>query len=79
MLFISSLINVRRVRVITSRIRIEPLLEFYQWQEVLLRCVQLDRMILQLVDGGKFTREAKNIADELRQFRPGMIFRLERV
>jgi len=34
-------------------------------------------MIIQLVDGEEFTREAKNIEQQIRQFRPEMIFRIE--
>ena len=79
MLFIGSLVNVRRVRFITSRSRIGTLLQFDEWRDALRRCVHLDRVILQLVDDGNFTRQAENIADKLRQFRPRMIFRIEKV
>ena len=62
MLFIGSLVNVRRVRFITSRSLIGTLLEFDEWREALRRCVHLDQVILQLVDDMGTLREKPRIS-----------------
>ena len=77
--FIQSLVNVRQVRFITSRYQIEMFLEVNQWQQLVTECFRLNRVIIQLVDGGEFMQEAENIEQQLRHFRPGMIFRIQTI
>lgn len=67
--YIQSLVNVQQARFITSHYRIKRLLKVNEWQEAIRKCVQLDRVILQLVD---------DIQHELRAIRPGIIFRVEK-
>jgi hypothetical protein len=76
--YIQSLVNVQRVRFITSQYRIERLLEVYEWRKVISECVRLDRVIIQLVDDGDFAREAHDIQQELRRIRPEITFRVEK-
>ena len=72
-----SLTNIQRVRLIVSRDLIETFLPVYQWKRLIEECPRLDRVIIQLVGTGKFTQEALSIEQELRQLRPGMIFRIK--
>ena len=50
-----------------------------QWEQLIIGCRRLERVIIQLVDGGEFMREAEIIEQQLRVFRPGMIFRIQTV
>ena len=77
--FIQSLVNVRRVRFITNQHQMETFLQIHQWEQLVSECRRLERVIIQLVDGGEFMREAENIEQQLRHFRPGLIFRIETV
>ena len=74
--FIQSLVNVRRVRFIANRRQIVTFFQIDQWEQLIIGCLQLERVIIQLVDGGEFTQEAEKIEEQLRIFRPGMIFRI---
>ena len=74
--FIQSLVNVRRVRFITNRREIVTFLRADQWQQLITECLRLEQVIIQLVDGGEFAWEAEKIEEQLRVFRPGMIFRI---
>ena len=76
--FIRSLVNIQRVRFITSEYRVNQLLQVNEWREVISECVRLDRVIIQLVNDEGYTREAHNIEQELRRIRPGIIFRIEK-
>ena len=75
--FIESLVNVQRVRLFASRLRVEPHLTVRSWQDLIKKCVRLDRVVIQLVDDGDLTDEANNIEQELRAIRPEMIFRIK--
>lgn len=77
MKFIESLSNVRRVRVVVNRNEINAYLQIIQWKNLISECPQLDRVIIRLVSSGAFTREAMDIEEKLRRFRPGMIFRIK--
>ena len=77
--FIQSLVNIRRVRFITSLYQIGMFLKANQWQQLARECLRLERVIIQLVDGGDFMREAENIEQQLRHSRPGMIFRIQTI
>ena len=77
--FIESLTNVQRVRLIVNRHQIETFLLVNQWKRLIVECPRLDRVIIQLVGTGKFTREVLSIEQELRQLRPGMIFRIKSI
>ena len=75
--FIGSLTNVRRVRFVTNRSKIQTFLQLNEWQWLIGDCACLERVIIQLVDGGDFTREAKNIEQELCHLRPTIVFRIK--
>ena len=74
--FIESLVNVQRVRFLTTAIQIEPYLQVHLWRNLINQCVRLNRVIIQLVDDGDFTQKAHQIEQELRRIRPEMIFRI---
>ena len=76
--FIGSLVNVRRVRFVTNRQQIPTFLQLNRWQHSFPKCVCLERVIVQLVDDGDFTEEAKNVEQEWRQLRPGIVFRIKK-
>ena len=75
--FLESLVNIRRVRLIIIRDHLEAILCALRWQQVISKCVHLNRVIVQLKDHGDFKQEATNMEQELRQFRPEMIFRIK--
>ena len=75
--FIQSMINVRRVHFITVRSQIRILLQVQLWQQLISKCVHLDRVIIKMLDDGDYTQEAANIERKLRQTRPGMIFQIK--
>ena len=77
--FIPSLINIRRVKFITSRYQIQTLLQVHPWRKLVTECDRLDQVIIQLVDDGDYTQEAANIERELRHLRPAIIFRIRMV
>jgi hypothetical protein len=77
MKFIESLSNVQRVRLVVNRNEIDAYLQIIQWKNVISECLQLDRVIIRLVSRDAFTREAMDIEEKLRRFRPGMIFRIK--
>ena len=77
--FIQSLVNVRNVRFITNRFRIETLLQVDHWQQLMRKCVHLERLIIHVRDHAEFTERVQDIEKELRQIRPGMIFRIKSV
>ena len=67
------------MRLIVNRDQIEMFLQVNPWQRLITKCPRLNRVIIHLVDTGEFTREAVSIEQELRLFRPGMIFRIKNV
>jgi hypothetical protein len=75
--FIESLVNVQRVRLLTSQFQIDSFLQASLWRDLINRCVRLDRVILQLVGDGDWTQKAHDIEQDLRRRRPGMIFRIK--
>ena len=75
--FIQSLVNVRRVRFVTDRYQVQTFFQFNLWQKLICGCLKLDRIIIQLLDDGNFTREAEEIEQCLRYLRPGLIFRIK--
>ena len=75
--FIASLINVRRVRFITNRLGLQVFLQIDRWQELISQCAHLDRIVIQLLDDGDFQRQAEDIEQVLRQFRPELTFRIQ--
>ena len=75
--FIGSLANVRRVRFVTSQHQIQTFFQLDQWQQLIAECLSLERVIIQLVDEGDFTRQARNFEQELRQLRPGIVFQIK--
>ena len=75
--FIGSLTNVRRVRFVTNRSKIQTFFQLNQWQRLIVKCLFLEWVIIQLVDGGDFTREAKNVEQELYHLRPAIVFRIK--
>ena len=74
--FIHSLVNVRHVRFITNRFHTETFFDIRAWQTLMRECVHLERVTIQRMDYAKFTGQVKKIEEELRQLRPGMIFRI---
>ena len=74
--FLQSLINVQHVRYRTNRFRIETLLEIEHWKKLLDKCTHLERVTIQVMDPLEFTEQVRGIEEELREFRPGMIFRI---
>lgn len=77
--FLHSLVNVRHVRFITNRFRIETLLEIGQWVKLIGKCLHLERVTIQVMDHVEFMARGKKIEEELRQLRPGVIFRIKSV
>ena len=77
--FIHSLVNVRQVRFITNRFRIETLLEIAQWVKLSRECAHLERVTIQVMGHVEFTEQVKKIEEELRQLRPGVIFRIKSI
>ena len=75
--FVELLVNVRRVRLIVNRYCLEEILEARRWRRLMGECIHLNRVIVQLKDYGDLKQEATSIERELRQFRPGMIFRIK--
>ena len=75
--FMQSMINVRRVRFITVRNQIETLLKVQLWQQLMSKCIDLDRVVIKILDDGDYTQEAANIERELRQTRPGISFQIK--
>ena len=75
--FIGSLGNVRQLRFVTNRHQIRTFLRVDQWQQLIVECLFLERVIIQLIDNGNFTQEARNVEQELRQLRPGIGFRIK--
>ena len=73
------LVNVQRVRLTTRQSEVEPHLKVHLWQGVINKCVRLDRVVIQLVDDGDFTRIAHDIEQELCRSRLEMIFRIKSV
>ena len=74
--FIQSLVNIRHVRFITNRFRIEALLQVNHWRQLIRKCLHLRRMTIPVMNHAEFAERAKNIEEELRQLRPGVIFRV---
>ena len=79
MKFIASLSNVRRVRLIVNPDEVQTFLEVDQWEQLISECQHLQRVTIQLVDGGEFTREVVNIERALCRIRPGISFRIKTV
>ena len=77
--FIQLLTNVRRVRLIVNEFQIQAFLNANQWREVIHGCVHLNRVIMQTANPGDFTEAADVIEEELRQLRPGLIFRVKTI
>ena len=75
--FLGLLANVRRVRFVINRHRIRTFLRLGQWQQLIAECLSLERVIIQVVDNGDFTQEARNVEQALRQLRPGIVFRIK--
>jgi hypothetical protein len=75
--YIQSLVNVQRVRLITNCYYIGAILRAPHWQQALSQCVHLSRVIVEMKGHGDFKQEAMNMEQTLRQFRPGMIFRIK--
>ena len=51
-----------------------------RWQHLISECVHLKRVIVRLMDHGDSEQEPiTNLEEELRQLRPGMIFRMQTV
>lgn len=77
--FIESLVNIRRVRLITTSDHLQSISEMSRWLHILGECVHLKRVIVQLEGHGDFKPETRHMEQELRQFRPEMTFRIETV
>ena len=75
--FMQSMINVRRVRFITVRNQSETLLKVQLWQQVMSKCIHLDRVIIKMLDDRDYTQETANIERELRQTRKGSSFQIK--
>ena len=75
--FIQSLVNLRRVRFITDRCQIETSLHINLWQKLIRVCVYLERVTIDVLDREDFTERARNIEQQLRVERPGVIFRIK--
>ena len=74
--FIKLLVNIRRLRLITTSNHLKSISEVSRWQYILGECAHLNRVIVQLKSHGDFKQEATDMEQELRQFRPEMIFRI---
>ena len=77
--FSRSLVNLRRVRFITDQCQIETSLHINLWQLLVHACVYLERVTIDVLDQGDFTERARNIEQQLRVERPGVIFRINTV
>jgi hypothetical protein len=75
--FIQLLTNVRRMQLIGDAFQIRTFLKVNEWREVIHECVHLSRVIMQTANPGDFTHAADVIEEELRQLRPGLIFRVK--
>ena len=75
--FLESLVNVRRVRLITTSHFLESMSEVRRWEQILSQCVHLNRVTVELTNGGDFSEKSKKMEQLLRQFRPGMIYRIK--
>jgi hypothetical protein len=76
--FIGSLVNIRRVRFVMNQHRMQRFLRLRQWEQLIGQCLSLERVIIQVVDDdGDLTQEAEHIEKELRQLRPGIVFRIK--
>ena len=75
--FIQSMVNVQRVRFITVRSQIKMFLQVQLWQQLIIKCVHLDRVIIKMLNDGDYTRETASIEQNLRRLRPRMIFQIE--
>lgn len=75
--FLRLLINLRRVRFITNRRQIETFSRIDLWKQLIANCLQLNRVIIQLMDDGDFTARARDIEEQLRNIRPRVIFRIK--
>lgn len=77
LLFFESLVNVQQVRLSIHRYYPGVILSVDPWLRVVRACVHLQRVILELENYGNFQQFATDIEQKLRQFRPGLIFRIE--
>ena len=68
--------DVRRVRLLVDRYELKSLVRVDQWEQLIDKCPQLDRLTIQLVKSEEFRQEALIIEQKLRQTRPGIIFRI---
>ena len=75
--FLELLVNVRRVRLITTSHYLESISRVPRWEQILSRCVHLNRVTVELTNGGDFSEKSKKMEEMLRQFRPGMIYRIK--
>jgi hypothetical protein len=77
--FTQSLVNVRRVRLVTSRHQIDEFLGIAAWRQLIAKCVHLDQVTIQLLDEGHFMQKTVKIQRELRRIRPELTFRIKSV
>ena len=75
--FIEALVNVQQVRLIIDRFDLLAIVCTPRWQQVFSRCVHLRRVIVELKGRGDFQQFATESEQKFRQFRPGLIFRIE--
>lgn len=77
MKFLHTTINLRRVKFMIGKSQTETFLQVLLWQQLISKCIHLDRVIIKVLDDGDYTQEAANIERELRQTRPGLIFQVK--
>ena len=75
-IFIQSLVNVRRVRIVMQDEQLNTALNVNPWQQLIRKCVHLEQVIIQIVGRADCMERVEKIEEELRQFRPEMIFRI---
>ena len=74
--FIKSLVNLRRFRLVITRVHLESILYLPRWQELISECVHLNRVIIHLVGNRISIEETKTLEEEMLKLRPGIIFRI---
>ena len=76
---IGSLTNVRRIRLVASQYQLGIYFRVHLWQQVIAKCVHLNRVVIHVYDSERYRQEALSIEQTLRRSRPRITFRVKNI